>query len=105
MEHTKGPWGIMNDAALRKPAFMEEAPGITIASPHNTEPICRVSGYLQPLEANTALIAAAPELLEAAQAARQSILDSLGSDPPADWPDSLADAQDCLRGAIAKATG
>jgi len=64
-KHTPGAWGFMDDAAFRKPAFREAAPGITISSPSNTEPICRVSGYLQPLEANANLISAAPDLLRA----------------------------------------
>ena len=45
-------WVEMKDAVYKKPAFMEPAPGITICSPHNTEPIARFSGYLMPLEAN-----------------------------------------------------
>lgn len=65
MSHTPKPWAFMNDAVLRKAAFQEAAPGITIASPANSEPICRVSGYLHPLEANARLITAAPDLLKA----------------------------------------
>lgn len=71
--HTKGKWQFMNDFVLRKQAYNEAAPGITIFSPYNTEPICRVSGYLQPLEANARLIAAAPDLLEACKAALENI--------------------------------
>lgn len=63
--HTLGPWGLRGDAVCRRQAFGEVAPGITIGSPHNTEPICRVSGYCQPLEANASLIASAPDLLAA----------------------------------------
>lgn len=64
----------MTDGALyRKPwepwkAMMEAAPGLTIGSAHNTEPVCRVSGYLQPCVANAKLIAAAPLLYEACAA-------------------------------------
>lgn len=58
-------WGIMNDGPIGdgKPwtAYGEAAPGLTICSTHNTEPVCRVLGYLQPVEAYAALIAAAPE--------------------------------------------
>jgi hypothetical protein len=49
-------------------AFREAAPGLTIASPSNTEPIARVSGYLQPVVANARLIAAAPDLLATLEA-------------------------------------
>ena len=71
-KHTSGPWGIMHDGpigdgkpwvAFKGTVFEEVAPSLTIASPHNTEPICRVSGYLHPVMANAHLIAAAPELL------------------------------------------
>ena len=49
-------WVEMQDAVNRKPAFMEAAPGITVGTPHNTEPIARFSGYLMPLEDNVAFV-------------------------------------------------
>lgn len=71
---TPGPWGPMNDGPdlQRAPwtpwqAGLEAAPGLTIASPENTEPICRVSGCLQPVVANAQLIAVAPDLYEVAE--------------------------------------
>lgn len=58
--HTPTPWGVMHDGpagdGMPWVAFREAAPGLTIGSPHNTELICRVSGYLQPVEANAAHI-------------------------------------------------
>lgn len=70
--HTPGPWNIMHDGPRGdgKPwaAHLEAAPGLTLGCPSNTEPICRVSGYLMPAEANARLIAAAPKLLEALEA-------------------------------------
>lgn len=67
---TPGPWYPMLDGPRidRKEwepwlALMEAAPGLTIGSVGHTEPICRVSGYLRPVEANARLIAAAPDLL------------------------------------------
>jgi hypothetical protein len=50
-----GPWGRMGSPG--KPVVptqgsMEAAPGLTIGSIGNTEPIARFSGYLMPLEAN-----------------------------------------------------
>ena len=78
---TSGPWGFLGDGVLRKAAYREAAPGITIASPHNTEPICRVSGYAQPLEANARLIAMAPELeLFAVKVGRSACLDQRTGD-------------------------
>jgi len=69
---TPGPWEPMMDGPKRdrKPwepweASMEAAPGLTIGCRNNTEPICRVSGYLQPVKANARLIASAPDLLAA----------------------------------------
>lgn len=61
-QHTPEPWGIMNDgpAGDGKPwqTYKELRPGLTISSPHNTEPIGRLSGYLQPIEANAERILA-----------------------------------------------
>ena len=70
-KHTPAPWGVMNDGPLGdgKPwtAHLEAAPGLTLVSPHNSEPICRVSGYCQPVEANARLIAESPVLLDIAE--------------------------------------
>ena len=65
------------------------------------------SGQLEPEEAEKALslFTAAPELLEACNAAIKSILGSLEEDPEKDWKDSLVDALDCLNGAANKAEG
>jgi len=62
MERTKGTWGPYGSPDKRwEPTrgSMEAAPGLTIGSTDNTEPICRVSGYLQPLEANADFICTA----------------------------------------------
>ena len=66
-----GPWGPMGDPRfperlwLPTQGSMEAAPGLTIGTVHHTEPICRVSGYLQPVVENAHLIAAAPEMYAA----------------------------------------
>ena len=62
--HTPPPWYVMQDAQCMRAAFGEPSPGLTIASMSNSEPICRVYGYLQPLEANARLIVAAPSMYE-----------------------------------------
>ena len=69
-KHTPGPWGPMaslsDDETIAWTPIqgkLEAAPGLTIGSLHNTEAICRVFGYLQPVVANARLIAAAPEML------------------------------------------
>ncbi len=72
---TPGPWGPMTDGPWRPDSWTpwnargEAAPGLTIGSIHNTEPICRVSGYLQPCIANARLIVAAPDLFDACELA------------------------------------
>ena len=70
--HSEGQWWPMMDGPKenRQPwepwaAFMEAAPGLTIGCTSNTEPLCRVSGYLVPVVANAALIARAPDLAHA----------------------------------------
>ena len=70
-QHTKGPWGAMSDGPVFRinlwqpwQGSLEAAPGLTIGSPHNTEMICRVSGYLQPVVANARLISLAPEMYD-----------------------------------------
>ncbi len=79
-KHTPGPWGPMaslsDDETIAWTPIqgkLEAAPGLTIGSPHHTEPICRVSGYLQPVVANARLIAAAPEMLEALEQTRKAL--------------------------------
>lgn len=51
--YRQAAWAVMEPAAG----------GLTIASPVNTEPICRVSGYLQPVVGNARFIARARTLL------------------------------------------
>ena len=68
-QHQFGPWGPSDDPNLKckwqlRRELLESAPGLTIFSVHNTEPICRVSGYMQPVVENARLIAAAPDMLE-----------------------------------------
>ena len=70
-EHTPGPWdafGAPGDQWIPKQGSLEAAPGLSIGSAHHTEPICRVNGYLLPLESNARLITAAPEMLAALEA-------------------------------------
>jgi len=98
-EHTPGPWGYRTNKGVnlgstgqlsRKPAYVIES---------QTEPVWIVETNH---EANARLIAAAPDLLEAAEIAWK-ILDSittkdfeLGKDKP---------ARDALQSAITQATG
>ena len=95
MKHAKGPWTIDRgeDTAIRN------SQGQRIA--------LEVSTHLryEYREANAKLIAAAPELLVACKATFISIADSIGEDPQKDWKESLADALECLDGAINKAEG
>ena len=70
-EHTRGPWGPMGNPNSTKEELwtpskgaMEPAPGLTIGSPHNAEPICRVLGYLQPVILNAHVIVASPEMVK-----------------------------------------
>ena len=102
-KHTPGPWGPMGP--VDKPwelnqGTLEAAPGITIGSVTHTEPICRVSGYLQPLEANARLIAAAPELLEACELAEAVLAEHEQHD--GDEPSRESEAAVACRAAIAK---
>ena len=77
MEHTPAKWGIMPDGPQGdgKPwaAHMEAAAGLTIGCDSNTEPVCRVSGYLMPVKANARLIASAPALLSAMERIRSEL--------------------------------
>ncbi len=47
-------WGYYGgpDAMEPKQGSLEAAPGLTIGTPHNTEPIARFSGYLMDCEAS-----------------------------------------------------
>lgn len=103
----------MNDGPIRgrKPwepwtAYMEAGAGLTIASPTNTEPICRVSGYLQPVVANARLIAAAPALLAALERLMRTPIpiDEDGR-PWADLESDWTQAWNQARAAIRLATG
>lgn len=60
MNHTPKPWGMTK----AQQGSFEAAPGITVFSSSNTELICRVSGYLQPLAANAQLIVLSPDMFE-----------------------------------------
>ena len=107
-QHTPGPWQPMNDGPRnRQPwepwiAYAEAAPGLTIASPHNTEPICRVNGYLQPVEANARLIAAAPDLLAALET--MLLHSELGEyDSQRQGKPRLIEVRDIARAALRKA--
>jgi len=89
MKHTKGPWMVGKGYSVRgdnRIIFMQGA--------------TKTHGEAS---ANAKLIAAAPELLEACNAAAASILGALEEDPVKDWKESLVDALDCLNGAINKA--
>ena len=55
---TPGPWGTYGEEAR---ALWESVPGQWIGSPHNTEPLARVSGYALPLHANVEFIIHARE--------------------------------------------
>lgn len=72
MDHTPGPWGLYGSKEPTR-GFAEAAPSLSVGSVEHTEPICRVHGYLHDVEANAALIAAAPDLLEACKAALENI--------------------------------
>ncbi len=121
-KHTPGPWGSMagpsDDETIAWTPIqgkLEPAPGLTIGSPHNTEPICRVFGYMQPVVANARLIAAAPEMYEALILA-QGELEGLPEELRERWKgyetgkrkrdiDLAQAAVDAIRAAISKAKG
>ena len=60
---TPGPWGYYGGENADHPTrgTLEAAPGLTIGSTCNTEPIARLSGYLLPVEANADFVIHAPE--------------------------------------------
>jgi hypothetical protein len=94
--HTKGPWTINSDAHRHEPGFYGEPcnPGEeeVYTAIRLGESGVRLTGYIKPADTN--LIAAAPELLEAAKRLRRVISDHV----------SLADV-DALDAAISKAEG
>lgn len=71
MPYTEGPWNLYGSKEPTR-GDLEAAPSLSIGSVHHTEPICRVHGYLHDVEANAALIAGAPTLLEACKSALES---------------------------------
>lgn len=103
-EHTKGPWekrpwGDKGDFAIAAVGYMPHA---------NVFPRCEKEGNRETAEADAALIAAAPELLEALEDAKQALahaLHRLSDDPEFSTSIALKFAQDKARGAIAKAKG
>jgi len=62
---TEGPWGrygniIPGEHEIKpRQGSLEAAPSLSIGSVAHTEPICRVHGYLHPVEANSDFIATA----------------------------------------------
>ena len=78
---TEGPWGRYGTGKPMQ-GKLEAAPGLSIGSVTHTEPLCRVSGYLLPLEANAEFILHAREdipwlltRLESAETVFQEIID------------------------------
>ena len=115
VKHTPLPWGPYGEPDKRwepTQGTLEAAPGLTIGSPANTEPICRVSGYLQPLQANADFIVKATnchyDLLEALKA---YVVWHSGPEPEysseaSDLDPDMVELTNCLQGAnaaIAKA--
>lgn len=94
-EHTPGPWSLAVSAD-RTPLVVApgRSTGVAII-PFQRDEVCR-QARIEETGANARLIAAAPELLEAARAA----LDDLISDGHAHYR-----VAEVLRAAIAKATG
>jgi hypothetical protein len=88
MKHTPGPW-----------TFDKDDLGIWINSPAYPQPIAKMGkSTVFPTEANARLIAAAPDLLEAAQAA----MNCIGELPPTQ---ARVETAQMLSAAIRKATG
>ncbi len=85
-QHTKGPWKV--------------APDFSIVSEHAYYKIAEIVAGDRDgeCEANASLIAAAPELLEALQAALEALRGSAGFD-------EINNAKKQVKAAIAKATG
>lgn len=100
MSHTPGPWNRFGHWEPRK-GSLETAPSLSVGSVHHTEPICRVSGYLHDVEANTNLIAAAPDGLQTAEETYLSLL----LHPNDSWRTHNQHVYGTLRDFIAKATG
>lgn len=105
--HTAGTWAIMRDGPIGdgKPwaAAFEAAAGLTVGSTDHTEPIGRVWGYLQPVEANAALICAAPDLMEACKFARRTYHSLCACQSPISGLEHLVEAVEKMDAAIQKA--
>ena len=91
-KHTQGSWQVLHDASVVGPDEVQEDGSIHVQS------IARMA-LCQELMANARLIAAAPELLDAANAALDAMTDERADDEYKKMAVSL------LRSAIAKATG
>jgi hypothetical protein len=90
--HTPGPWAIANAGELNPSPC-----GIRSVS-HPTGMICHLPSEHESLEANAALIASAPELLEALQTAQMALFGVVTRNSV------VQAALDTARAAIAKAT-
>lgn len=94
MKHTPGPWEITAANVLGRMATVIDG-------------ICIVLGHGRIPNANARLIAAAPDLLAALEAAEAAIMDEVNASDGEDHPVIRAHAKVAAeaRAAIAKATG
>lgn len=87
MKHTEGPW-IISEYEVRHPITLEIRKGCEIFCKDNNRVVCQIPDYhfhaedVEYQSADSRLIAAAPELLEALEKLRQAFVIAAGDESP-----------------------
>lgn len=108
--HTPGPWTVETNDTTRCGLLVVDSQNVYVARMEGDHGIS-VDESLARAEANARLIAAAPDLLEAAKLALNSYIEAMASEydfPSSRWIDREGDTDPAvvlLRAAIAKAEG